>query len=108
MQKRINKFFKSNKLAFVFSLIVSFCIWVKLSTSSSEKISKTISNIPINIALSESAKESGLRVFGLDNVFAEVTVEGNRIALGQLTKENITVFAQQSAGIINTTGNYTL
>lgn len=108
MQKRIDKFFKSNKLAFIFSLIVSFCIWVKLSTSSSEKISKTISNIPINITLSESAKESGLRVFGLDNVFAEVTVEGNRIALGQLTKENITVFAQQSAGIINTTGNYTL
>ena len=108
MQKKIDKFFRSNKLTFIFSLIVSFCIWVRLSTSSSEKISKTITNIPITVTLSENASEAGLRIFGLENVFAEVTVTGNRIALGQLTKDNITVFAQQSAGIINTTGNYTL
>lgn len=108
MKIKINRLLNSNKAAFIFSLILSFCIWVKLSTSSSEKITKTITNIPIIVSLSESAKEAGLVVFGLDDLYAEVTVSGNRITLGQLTKDDITVFAQQSAGIINTTGNYTL
>ena len=108
MKAKINKLLCSNKFTFLISLIFSFCIWIKLSTSSSERISKTITNIPIVINLSESAKEAGLTIFGLDNIKAEVTVSGNRITLGQLTKDNITVFAQQSAGIINSTGNYTL
>ena len=108
MKAKINKLLCSNKFTFLISLIFSFCIWIKLSTSSSERISKTITNIPIVVNLSESAKEAGLTIFGLDNIKAEVTVSGNRITLGQLTKDNITVFAQQSAGIINSTGNYTL
>ena len=108
MKDRIHKIIISNKIAYIFSLIVSFCIWVKLSTSGSESITKTITNIPITVNLSDSAKEAGLKVFGLDGISAEITVTGNRIVLGQLTKNNISVFAQQSAGIINTTGNYTL
>ena len=108
MKTKINNFLHSNKVAFIFSLMLSFCIWAKLSTSSSETITKTITNIPITVNLSDSAKEAGLKVFGLEDVSAEVTVTGDRIVLGQLTKDNITVFAQQSAGIINTTGNYTL
>ena len=108
MKAKINKLLCSNKFTFLISLIFSFCIWIKLSTSSSERISKTITNIPIVVNLSESAKEAGLTIFGLDNIKAEVTVSGNRITLGQLNKDNITVFAQQSAGIINSTGNYTL
>lgn len=108
MKTKVNRLLNSSKVALIFSLILSFCIWVKLSISSSEKITKTITNIPITVSLSESAKEAGLVVFGLDDLYAEVTVSGNRITLGQLTKDDVTVFAQQSAGIINTTGNYTL
>lgn len=108
MRSKINKFLSSNKVAFIFSLLVSFCIWVRLSTSSSESVTRTITGIPITLNLSDSAKEAGLQVFGLDGISAEVAVTGNRIVLGQLTKDNITVFAQQAAGMINRTGNYTL
>ena len=108
MKAKINKLLCSDRFTFLLSIFLSFCIWVKLSNSSSEKITKTITNIPIVVNLSDSAKEAGLKIFGLDDIKAEVTVSGNRITLGQLTKDNITVFAQQSAGIINSTGNYTL
>ena len=108
MKAKINKLLCSDRFTFLLSIFLSFCIWVKLSNSSSEKITKTITNIPIVVNLSDSAKEAGLTIFGLDDIKAEVTVSGNRITLGQLTKDNITVFAQQSAGIINSTGNYTL
>ncbi|MBR1779424.1 MAG: hypothetical protein IJ758_02860 [Clostridia bacterium] len=108
--KKINvrKLFYNNKFVVVFSILLAFLLWIKFSSSSAESTSKTISNIPINVALSESAQQDGLVVFGLENVTAEVSVSGSRLVLGQLTKDNIQVFAQQSAGLINTTGNYTL
>lgn len=108
--KRVNlrKLFYNNKFVLVFSIIISFFLWIKFSTSSSEVSSKTISNIPITVALSEESHQDGLVVFGIDDVTAEVSVSGNRIVLGQLSKDNIQIFAQQSAGLINTTGNYTL
>jgi len=104
----IRKLFYNNKFVLVFSIILSFLLWIKFSSSSSESITKTISNIPISVPLSDSAQKDGLTVFGLDDVTAEVSVTGSRLVLGQLSKDNIQIFAQQSAGIINTTGNYTL
>lgn len=108
--KKINirKLFYNNKFVLIFSIILAFLLWIKFSSSSSESIIKTISNIPINVPLSESAQQDGLAVFGIDDVTAEVSVSGSRLVLGQLSKDNIQIFAQQSAGLINTTGNYTL
>lgn len=104
----INKLFYNNKIVLVFSIIIAFCLWIKISIGTSETVVKKISDIPITIDLSDSAKENGLTVFGIDDVTAEVSVSGNRIILGQLTKDDVQIFAQQSAGLINTTGNYTL
>lgn len=104
----IRKLFYNNKFVLVFSIILAFLLWIKFSSSSSESITKTISNIPINVPLSDSAQKDGLTVFGIDDVTAEVSVSGSRLVLGQLSKDNIQIFAQQSAGLINTTGNYTL
>ena len=104
----IRKLFYNNKFVLIFSIILAFLLWIKFSSSSSESITKTISNIPINVPLSDSAQQDGLTVFGIDDVTAEVSVTGSRLVLGQLSKDNIQIFAQQSAGLINTTGNYTL
>lgn len=102
------KLFYNNKFVAVFSLILSFFLWLKIASGSSEISKKTISNIPINVDLSSSVKEIGLSVFGLEDMSAEVTVSGNRIVLGQLTKDNIQIYANLSEGIITTAGNYTL
>ena len=108
--KKINyrRLFYNNKFVAVFSLFISFCIWIKFSSGTSEIATKTITNIPITVELSKNAKENGLSIFGLEDIGSEVTVSGNRIILGQLSKDNIQVYAHQSEGIIDTTGNYTL
>lgn len=108
--KKINyrKLFYNNKFVAVFSVFIAFCLWLKISSSSSEITNKTISNIPIHVELSKTTKESGLSVFGLDDITSEITVSGNRIVLGQLSKDNIQVYAQQSEGIIDAAGNYSL
>ena len=74
--KRVNlrKLFYNNKFVLVFSIIISFFLWIKFSTSSSEVSSKTISNIPITVALSEESHQDGLVVFGIDDVTAEVAI----------------------------------
>lgn len=102
------KLFYNNKFVAIFSLLLSFGIWIKISSGSSETTNKTINNIPISIELSKEAKENGLSIFGIEDTTCEITVSGNRIILGQLSKDDIQVYSQQSEGLINKTGNYTL
>lgn len=108
--KRFNlgRLFYNNKVVMLFSVIIAFIFWIILSTSASESTTKLITDIPINVSLSESAKESGLTVFGTDDIKAEISVTGNRLILGQLSKSDIQITAQQSANMINSTGKYTL
>lgn len=100
--------FYNNKFVAIISVILAFVLWLKVSTSESEVVSKQIGNIPIVVNLSDTAKETGLTVFGLNDIKAEVMVSGNRLILGQLSNSDIQVFAQQSTNIINSPGNYTL
>lgn len=108
--KKINlgRLFYNNKIVMLFSIMIAFIFWIILSTSASASTSKLITDIPINVSLSESSKESGLTVFGADDIKAEISVTGNRLILGQLSKDDIQITAQQSANMINSTGTYTL
>ncbi len=104
----LGRLFYNNKIVLVFSIMLAFICWVALSTSSTETSTKLITDIPITVPLSENAQEIGLTVFGLDDIKAEIAVSGNRLILGQLTKNDILVTAQQSANMINSIGKYTL
>ena len=77
-----------------------------MSVNSTNDTTVTVSNIPIQMELSDSAKELGLQVFTGDQTMASVTVTGNRATLGQVTESDLTVTA--SANSVSTTGNYTL
>ena len=104
----LGRLFYNNKVVMLFSVILSFICWMILSTSASETATKLISDIPISVHLSENAKASGLTVFGAEDIKAEISVTGNRLILGQLSKNDIQITAQQSANMINSTGKYTL
>lgn len=104
----LGKLFYNNKFVVVISIVLSFALWIKLSTDSSEISSMTITDIPITVNLSDSAKDSGLTVFGAQDMKAQVTVTGNRLVLGQLSKKDVQVVALQAPSVINTTGTYTL
>lgn len=105
---KIEKLFYSNKFVAVFSVISSFALWILVSSSSAESVSVTISDIPVDISLSESAIQDGLRVFSGQDITARVEVSGSRMVVGQLTKNNIQITSSQSSNTIMSPGNYTL
>jgi YbbR domain-containing protein len=95
----------------IFSFVVSFVLWCVISTYSalSEKNleTKVLSDIPITVNLSESAKEDGYRIFPSPDILkAQVSVTANRLILGQISKDDVQVIAQQSPGTIMSPGDY--
>ena len=108
MQKnRFSRLFKSNKFLLVISLIISVTIWVAISFSDTNETASTISNIPIQINLSEDAADNGLQIFTGNDQKAAVTVSGNRLSIGSISSDDIIVSAP-TAGTISTTGTYPL
>lgn len=100
------RIFKNNYVLLVISLIISLSIWIYMSMNSTNDTNVTISNIPIQTELSESAKNLGLQVFTAEKTTASVTVSGNRTILGQVSEADLMVTTSSSS--VSTTGNYTL
>ncbi len=105
---KFGKLFYNNKFVALFSVLLSFVVWVLVASNGSESSPVTISDIPVDIHLSESAIQDGLQVFGAQNITARVEIKGNRLVVGQVTKNDIQISASQSAMSIMSPGNYTL
>ena len=102
----LNSLLQNGKFLFVISILISLSTWVYMSMGSSNDTNVTISNIPIQIELPDSARENGLQVFSGGDQTASVTVTGNRAILGSINESDITVTA--AANTINSSGNYML
>lgn len=103
----LGKLFRNNKFILVLSFVVAVIFWIVTSFDSENGTTRVISDIPIDISLSDEATASGLRIFSGNDETASVTVSGNRVTLGSISKEDIIVSAQ-TANTINTAGTYTL
>ena len=98
---------KNNYLLFVFAVIISLVIWIYMSFASpNTDTTFTIGDVPVQLELSEEAQKIGLKVFGLTEPKASVTVSGNRTVLGLVNENDLLVTA--SAGSISSAGNYSL
>ena len=91
----------------VLSFVVAVIFWIVTSFDSENGTTRLISDIPIDLYLSDEATASGLRIFSGNDETASVTVSGNRVTLGSINKDDIVVSAQ-TANTINTAGTYTL
>ena len=85
---------------------ISIGIWTYMSLNSSNDTTVTISNVPIQMDLSESSRKLGLQIFTDEKQTASVTVTGNRTILGSVTESDLTVTAAASS--VNSSGNFTL
>lgn len=104
---KLGNLFYNNKFVIGFSILLSFLIWLFITLNSTDERHVTISEIPVNIPLSDSAQNDGLRVFSGQDIKAEVSISGNRMVIGQINKSDIQVVAQQAIAITSP-GNYTL
>lgn len=103
----LTRFFSHNITLMILSFLLAFTIWFIINANSQTESSVTIGNIPVTIELSETAQDDGLEVFGADDLKASVEVSGNRITVGSLSSDDISVYATQTGSII-TPGSYTL
>lgn len=103
----MRKFLKSDKFLILISVVLSVFLWIGMSFSSGSEFTKTIYDIPVTVELSQEAIENGYRIFGSDQITASVSVTGNRMIVGSLTKSDIQIKAQQTSSI-TTAGTYTL
>ena len=59
----LNALMMNNKFLLVLSVIISLVIWIYMSTGTTSDTTLTLSNIPIQIDLSDEARNSGLQIY---------------------------------------------
>ena len=106
-QTFFGRWMQNSYLLFVFALVISLVVWVYMSFNSpNTETTFTIGDVPIQIELSEEARNQGLQAFTVDDPKATVTVSGNRTVLGLVNENDLSVTA--SAAAATTTGTFTL
>ena len=103
----LTRFFSHNITLLILSFVLAFAIWFIINANSETETNVTISNIPITIELSDTAKEDGLQIFNNEELTASVEVSGNRVTVGSLSASDIQITANQTGSIISP-GTYNL
>lgn len=62
-RSRLRAFVQSTNFLFIVSIVISLVIWIYMSISTGNDTSLTISDIPVQVELSEDAVNNGLQVF---------------------------------------------
>ena len=62
-RKPVRSLFRNNKFLLLLSFVISLVIWIVLSFGSDVGTERIITDIPINVSLSEEAKGAGLQIF---------------------------------------------
>lgn len=105
---KLSNLFGDDRFVLSFSIILSIILWVIVSIANNgSDISLKISDIPIDIQLSDNAKNYGLNVFMIDKDMASVSVKGNSMVLSKLSGDSISVTSPQSSAI-DRSGTYEL
>lgn len=102
----LSRIWQNNNILFVVAVLISIAVWIYMSMGASNDTSVTVSNIPVQIELSDEAKDNGLQIFSGADRTASVTISGNRAILGSVTASDITVTA--AANAIDSSGEYQL
>ena len=103
----LREIFSNNKFVFVFSLLMSFFLWLWISIEKSPVVENTVLSVPVEINLEDSIPgKLGLKVFGNENYTVDVTVVGKKFVVGSLTADDIRVSAQTS--YVDSAGTKTL
>ncbi|MFU0831354.1 MAG: YbbR-like protein [Oscillospiraceae bacterium] len=103
----INRLFYNNKFVLFFSLIISIFLWLFITSTDTENHPRAITNVPIEITLSDAAQADGLKVFSPVNKTATVYIKGNSLVVNQVNADDLKVVAP-SAASITSPDTYTL
>lgn len=97
--------FENNTFVLIFSFFCAVVVWFTMMDSELEGRGTVISNVPIQVEVSEAAQEAGVRIFEQSHSSTEVSVTGNAMVTSRLTTEDIGVTASLDPSLSMLTGN---
>ncbi len=86
-----SKFFRSKKINMIISLLLAVIMWAYVITEENPTVTQKFENVPVSILNAETLTARELAVLPDENLSVNVTVEGKRFDLNQLTPEDIIV-----------------
>ncbi|MCI1966382.1 MAG: CdaR family protein [Oscillospiraceae bacterium] len=95
----LDKLFYNNKFALIFSLVISILLWLFVTSADTEDHPRAITNVPIEITLSDAAQADGLRVFNSVDQTATVYIKGNSLVVNQVNASDLKVVALSASAI---------
>lgn len=96
-KQKISDLFYDNRFLFIFSLVVAVGFWLVASVEFSTEITKTISNIPVQIDYGIIEDNFGLEAFGQTKFTVDVSVSGKKYVVdSDDIKDDIIVKASTS------------
>lgn len=107
-KKTFSGLFYNDRFVMLFSVVAAVILWFVVAASDKDSdTGKTVSDIPIQITLSDSAKQDGLNIFYKSVEKASVTVKGNWLTVADVSKNDIQVVARLTS-TIDQAGTYSL
>ncbi|MCI9273114.1 MAG: hypothetical protein HFE39_04055 [Clostridiales bacterium] len=107
-KKTFSGLFYNDRFVMLFSVLAAVILWFFVAASDKDSdTGKTVSDIPIQVTLSESAQQDGLNIFYKSVEKASVTVKGNWLTVADINKNDIQVIARQTS-TIDQAGTYSL
>ncbi|MBR4726532.1 MAG: hypothetical protein IK080_01450 [Clostridia bacterium] len=104
----LGKLFNNNRFLMVFSLIMAVLIWLFVSVEKSTDITRTLTNVPVQVDYSRLQENFGLVPYGNSTYTVDIKVSGKRYNVDneQELLEELVVSA--NTGKVNSVGTYSL
>lgn len=103
----LNRILENDKLMLLLSFLIAVVLWVTVAVLSGSNTTQTIRNVPVDLAYNAAAYQSmGLDVVDGQEYTVDITVQGARSVVGNLTADDFVVYPQTSS--VNQAGHYEL
>ena len=103
MKKRrkisLKNLFYNNRFVLFFSVLCAIVLWFVMASTNTEERPMLVSDVPINIKLSDTAQANGLKVISPVDAKAKVYIKGNSLIVRAIKNTDMEVVAQLASTI---------
>ncbi|MGN0625457.1 MAG: YbbR-like domain-containing protein [Oscillospiraceae bacterium] len=104
---RLDSLWQNNTFFKVISVLIACIIWVVVAMNMKTDIPRAIKEVPVTTDNQTSfISKMGLTVIGDESLFVDVTIEGQRLVVGSIKPEDISVSVDLSS--VNGSGSFSL
>ena len=104
---RLDSLGQNNTFFKVVSVLIACFIWVVVAMNMKTDIPRAIKEVPVTTDNQTSfISKMGLTVIGDESLFVDVTIEGQRLVVGSIRPEDISVSVDLSS--VNGSGSFSL